>query len=311
MLHLNFDFDRGEAYKNAKISFDIFNSKLESLELINKDPAFFIDQYFSDLINDVDLRREEYKLEIDNYCDQIINDLSISKSICFENVLNKHVECEELPYFKNLAETFRKDFKMLDINENRWKSIESKSKILINKIDHELKEMKNYLLLNKLYEFKQPEILFDPKSVCDLEIRTVENLLNLNDEIKELKKSLKNKIDGGRRKKFRIKEYDKLKIWDELTNDEQEKLKASFSPMFLEKILTNTDQCEHLKFVNEIEKNPKALKKYTVISKHDLITDNCWRYFIVFKDLNPNYQHEFLNDFGFVVLVKDAKYEKV
>lgn len=311
MLTINLDkLDRGEAYKNARISFDIFSSKLEALELLNKDPAYFIDQYFSDLINDVDLRREEYKLEVDNYCDQIINDLVISKSECLENVLSKQVRSEEIDYFRQISESFKKDFKMLDINENRWKLIEMKSKILINKLDNELKEMKNYFLMNKLYEFKAPEIIFDPKTVCDLEIRTVDSLVSLNDEIKELKQSITNKIDMGRRKKYRLKDYDKLKLWDELTLEEQEKLKTSFSPAFLEKVLTSPDQSEHLKFVNEIEKNPKAIKKYTVISKHDLQVDSCWRYFIVFKDLNLNYHHEFVNNFGFVILVKDAKYER-
>jgi hypothetical protein len=48
---------------------------------------------------------------------------------------------------------------MLDLDEQRWKAIEMKSKILINKIDHEIKEMKTYLLMNKLYEFKAPEVL--------------------------------------------------------------------------------------------------------------------------------------------------------
>ncbi len=312
MLHINLDrLDRGEAYKNARISFDIFNSKLESLEVINKDPGYFIDEYFSELINDVDLRREELKLEVDNYCDQIITDLEHSKIQCIENVSKQKVSSEELSYFKSVSELFKKDFKMLDLDEQRWKAIEMKSKILINKIDHEIKEMKTYLLMNKLYEFKAPEVLFDPKNVCDLEIRNVDSLMNIADEINDLKTSIKHKIETGRRKKYRLKDYEKLKTWNDLNSDEQEKLRESFSPPFLEQILTNCDQCEHLKFINEIEKNPKNIKKYTVISKHDLNQDSCWRYFIIFKHLNPSYQHEFLNNFGFVVLIKDAKYERI
>ena len=38
---------------------------------------YFIDDYFSDLINKIDLKREELKLDIDNFYDKHIEDLKM------------------------------------------------------------------------------------------------------------------------------------------------------------------------------------------------------------------------------------------
>jgi hypothetical protein len=68
LLKINLDkLNRGEVFKNAKLSFDQLTQKLESFELINKDPAYFIDEYFSDIINKIDVKKEELKMEIDSY----------------------------------------------------------------------------------------------------------------------------------------------------------------------------------------------------------------------------------------------------
>ena len=48
MLDINIDrLDRGEAYKNAKASFEVLNSKFETYELVNTVPAFFIGRNIS------------------------------------------------------------------------------------------------------------------------------------------------------------------------------------------------------------------------------------------------------------------------
>ena len=55
--------------------------------------------------------------------------------------------------------------------------IEKQSKFLVNKVDYEIREKKNFLLMNKMYDFKQPEILFNPKNVFTLEIKKTESLV--------------------------------------------------------------------------------------------------------------------------------------
>ena len=102
--------NRGEAFNLAKHSFDILNTKLDAFELVNKDPGYFIDDYFSDLINKIDLKREELKLDIDNFYDKHIEDLKSIKKECLEiseqhkNIAND--EIKNLPIAKQLESYF-------------------------------------------------------------------------------------------------------------------------------------------------------------------------------------------------------------
>lgn len=227
MLDINIDrLDRGEAFKNAKAAFDVLNYKFETYELINTVPAFFIDEYFSSVINEIDLRRDEIKLEIDNYYDKLINDLKLSQKSCVVmSEGNRRVSNDELKYFRKEVETFNKDLKMLDLAENKIKNIETKSKILVNKIEFNLKEIKDFFLLSKSHEFKQPMVKLDASTLGRLEIKTNDNLLNFNKEILKLKQDFQNKLTEGSSKKYKITNYDEIKTWSECSEHVQKQHK--------------------------------------------------------------------------------------
>ena len=79
---------------------------------------------------------------------------------------------------------------MLDTDEHKWQNIETKSKILLNKIEFKLKEIKDFFLLSKQYEFKQPELKIDASFLGLLEMNRTENMLNFNKEITKLKQGI-------------------------------------------------------------------------------------------------------------------------
>lgn len=309
LLQINLDkLNRGEAFKNAKVSFDVLNSRLESFELVNKDPAFFIDEYFSDLINKIDIRREELKLEIDNYYDKNIQELNLIKKECIEiSEQNKSVSSEEIKYLRNEVDNFDKMLKMLDLDENKWKTIELKSKILINKIEFKLKELKNYFLLGKSYYFKVPKVKLDSTVLGQLEVKPNENMLNYSKEVTKLNQIIKNQLNDGRLKRFKLVSYDEIRPWCEISCDEQEGYKFGYGSL-LARIVRDKDQCRYLKLLNEIEKSNSVLDKhYTIVSSNELSTQSCWKGF-VYKHHNAEFQHEFLNDFGFAISVKNPKF---
>jgi hypothetical protein len=308
MLDINIDrLDRGEAFKNAKSSFEALNAKFETYELINTVPAFFIDEYFSNVINEIDLRRDEIKLEIDNYYDKLINDLKESQKSCVNMCeYNRRVSHEELKYFRKEVETFNKDLKMLDLDDNKWKKIELKTKMLVNKIEFKLKEVKDFFLLSKKYEFKQPEMNLNDKCLGSLEIKPTENLLNFNKEISKLKQDFQNKLAEGSSKKYKIVNYDEIKTWCECSEHVQKQHKID--DQIIKNILSNMDQSEHLKFINSIE---STKKNYTIVTSAELNNEEGCYFFRILKDFNPTYSHEFLNDLGFLILVKNPKFEKL
>lgn len=303
--------NRGEAFNLAKHSFDILNTKLDAFELVNKDPGYFIDDYFSDLINKIDLKREELKLDIDNFYDKHIEDLKSIKKECLEiSEQHKNIANDEIKNLKNEMEQFEKNLKMLNLDESNWKQIEIKSKILTNKIELKLKELKNFFLLGKSYYFKVPKVKIDSNILGQLEIKPNENMLNYSKEITKLNQIIKNQLNDGRLKKFKLITYDEIKPWCEISCDEQEGYKFGYNSL-LARIVRDKDQCKYLKFVNEIEKNFGDIKKnYTIVSSNELSTQTSWKGF-VYKHHNSDFHHEFLNDFGFAISVKNCRFEEI
>lgn len=310
MLQIKLDkLERGDQFKNAKFSFDLLNAKFKTFELINNDPAYFIDEYFSDLINRIDLRREEIKVEIDNHFEQILSYLKMTKKICTEmSETNKKLLDHELKYFKQEIDGFDKDFKMLDLDDVRWRSIESKTKILINKIDFNIKELKNYFLLDQGYEFMNPMVSFDAHVLGHLEIIHNENVLNFNDDILRFNQSVQTKLKDGLLKKYKLVAYDELKTWYDFAPEQQEKIKSKLKQ--LEKtIITNRDQIEHTNYIRSMEHDATQSKNYIIASPRELKSGD--RYITILKELNPEYNHEFLTDLGFGIVIINGKFEQI
>lgn len=322
MLHIHLDkIDRGEPYKNAKISFELLLAKFKSFEVINNDPDFYIDEYFSELINKIDLRREEIKLEIDQHFDKILNYIKLTKKVCNEmSETNKKILKDELKYFKNEIELFDKDLKMLDMDENKFDYIESKTKILINKIDFNLKELKNYFLLDQSYEFINPQIKFDATNLGHLEIIHNENILNLTDDIIKFNLSVEKKINDGLLKKYKLLAYDDIIYFNEFSQEQINKVKSKLKHLENTNV-TNLDQIEHNTFVKTIENSnrnnnnnksyfkEKKIKNYVIASPRELKTGD--RYVTLLKQFNTDYAHEFLTGLGFGVVIKNGKFEEI
>lgn len=76
----------------------------------------------------------------------------------------------------------------------------------------------------------------------------------------------------------------------------------------IKSILSNYDQSDHLKYISSVE---MGKKNYTVVTSAELNNEEGCYFFRILKDFNPHYSHEFLNDLGFLILVKNPKFEKI
>lgn len=80
----------------------ILSDNLKHLEALEIDPSFYIDDNYSQLINQIDIRREEIKLlinnEIDNYYESLLLKIDTEKKLKF-NEFNEKIE--KINYSKN------------------------------------------------------------------------------------------------------------------------------------------------------------------------------------------------------------------
>ena len=77
-------------------NFNLVQKYIDQIQaFVAYNPAFYIHQYFDNLINEVDIAREELKSKIDNYSDEIIQKIRDNKNEAFtiaENLKGTRVD---------------------------------------------------------------------------------------------------------------------------------------------------------------------------------------------------------------------------
>ena len=178
--------------------------EIEKMALLLKDPEHFIFEEFSELKRQVDLDRENLKMEIDELADCLIQQLeSYEKRFKTEYKSNINIE-----HYNGLVESSRKQLteyeKCLSLfsveNEKREEEFKE-SEQLIQRLQPKFNEIKNKLFSNLLITYKPMENnvkasfgkLIIKVSLFELNIRV--NFINeLFQNLRKIKKILKKNI---------------------------------------------------------------------------------------------------------------------
>lgn len=335
LLEMNLDkLDLGKAHRNAKVSFGNLSSKLDVFVHLHNDPIFYINEYFSDLINKIDLSREQVLLKINDFYDKMISDLKYNQTVCEQTALNsnKTEVCKRnscyLSHLKKILNKWDTELNTIDFGgDKKWKNIDSEAKKLIDNIQFKIDLVKKSLLLNTSYDFKTNEIFIDPEWFGQLSITTNERPLGFSKEIIAFNRHL---IEKDNYSYYKLIDYQELiGTWEDLTEFKQDEWNSrlrQFNETNLkldesnfESLFQDQEQNDHVKHIIESEKkySPGLKKSYNVV-----IWDNMWDfgspdsfvfdYFVpVFKILNPEYQHEFKNDLGFGLFFRNAIFQRI
>ena len=145
--------DFGKTFEFGKNLLRDLDKIIRDYEHINNDPNNYIYNYFSDLKNQCDIKREEIKMEIDNHFDNLlleIDDLcsDYQRSAKFKNSekINSEIELSR----KDLNDWLR-EYDTISIDEKARDKIIFKSKFAKVKLEKELEILKRNLLKNKSY----------------------------------------------------------------------------------------------------------------------------------------------------------------
>ena len=145
----------GKDYNLAKEKLKHLNDLINESELLIKDPAFYINDYFSKLRNEVDLSKDQKIQDIVQKHEEIINELKEIELKCISetqsqqhNILNDIImeEKNKLMEWSLLLKTkLNLDSCCADISKKSSKSI--------NELKYEIKECQLALLNKKQYNF--------------------------------------------------------------------------------------------------------------------------------------------------------------
>jgi hypothetical protein len=171
-IHSNIFQD--EKYKELKKQIDIYEKELESYKVKVENPTKLIEDYTSNLISKVHLRREKLKKQIDEISETFINDIKKEK----ENLM-KHPELNKLQKFDFVKEKEKVGKCNKDLNSYKltsfkdWLNQINTSLDQLRKLEASLKEN---LLNQEYFNFVEPNG-FEPNFHKDIfgKLRTFTN----------------------------------------------------------------------------------------------------------------------------------------
>jgi hypothetical protein len=153
------DLDELNLRKQARVRCELLECKISEIELHIRDPAYFINDYFSKLIRETDLRREELKNEIDDLFDNLKENITTLENKCYanlsqdSNILKEICSMEIVNALRSELDKWLDHLSTYLIDEKRWQEIVNDSEAKISSLDDTIRQYKNHLLLGKNYIF--------------------------------------------------------------------------------------------------------------------------------------------------------------
>lgn len=154
--------DLGEIYKLAKASCGAYRDVIEKMNLLMKDPEYYIHDAINNFIKDIDLRKEELIFNISQTADKITNELKEIETYCRNTTKEmgfssskEYIEFnEQLQLSKKQLDEWQNYMEQLQINEHEWKKIHIESDKRIKELKEEMDKFKRHLLDEKIEDIE-------------------------------------------------------------------------------------------------------------------------------------------------------------
>ena len=159
LLEKNLDklnFNNLEPYKNATDKLDKLNDLVKKYDNSRENMEILIDEYFSKIKNQIDLKKEELLLKITNTADKLIREVDSYQAKCKQNV--KKFKCKTMPQsildIKVSLSEMNEKIKQLVIDEEAWTSIASRAEEQFDQLETLLNQNTNEMFLGKVEKLK-------------------------------------------------------------------------------------------------------------------------------------------------------------
>ena len=162
-------------FHRAKKLCTLLKHKVEHLETIQKNPSYYLETFFNQLIREIDNKKDYCKLLIDTIYENMVKEVDLFR---FECLCQSKVETDlsKLNFKTDLSDTELVAMKVNDwhlvldstgdsltntLDDNRLRAIEVDAENLIKKIEKRTKEIKELLFLNVNCKFEPKDLNLD------------------------------------------------------------------------------------------------------------------------------------------------------
>lgn len=147
----------GKDYQLAVDSCKQLESHIKSLEFLTKDPVYFIKNSICELKNQVELKREQLKLEVDKKAEELLSKLNTYENEC-EQRLKTTNDLERMQEITRNCWAYlsrrNNELNMFEIDLNKWKHISENVKKITQHVQTKIKKLKNSLMMNELDSYQ-------------------------------------------------------------------------------------------------------------------------------------------------------------
>ena len=166
--------DFGKTFEYGKNVLRDLDRTIRDYEQINNDPNNYIYNYFNDLKNQCDIKREEIKMEIDNHFDNLLLEI---QDLCGDyqrstKMKNNEKINAEIDHSKKTLTDWVKEYDTISIDEKARDKIIFKSKFAKIKLEKELDILKRNLLKNKNFTISSNKAI-DKRNLASIKCEEV------------------------------------------------------------------------------------------------------------------------------------------
>ena len=151
-------FIPSQAFEDCKQIINDARDYVSKIEALEKDPEFYIYEYFEDIKRKVDLRREEIKLRVDSCSDEMIRSIENSKENCVRLAKEGRRLKMDINKQKKVLDELLERFDRFDIDEKEFEEIKESVVLLNRRITFKIEEYKCSVVGNKVYSFEIKDI---------------------------------------------------------------------------------------------------------------------------------------------------------
>jgi hypothetical protein len=129
--------------------------EVEKIDFITKDPSIYINQYFDELKDQINVRRGDLIADINDYSNQLIQENESNRSQCLQISAKTEALAIIIDFLKEEIFDLKKQFETFDksVAQMRYEETKFEVNCLKKRLSQTLKDYRESLLLNKEHSF--------------------------------------------------------------------------------------------------------------------------------------------------------------
>jgi len=148
------DLSKLEKNRLAKVSCDKLHSNIVQIKSLREQPKLYLNEYFAQLRNEVDLKREQFKKRLEEIYEHMLKEIKEFEMECLNQTTSAHMteeNCSEsgLEEIENKVKRWNQILNVFEFDEKNWDAIRTQADEIGTGLDKKVNRLKEKILIGK------------------------------------------------------------------------------------------------------------------------------------------------------------------